>query len=153
MGNFIDTLNNFDANAFFKTISETFTVTLPNGVTNTFNEHLFKQNSTIRKGMSTAINGVISTGKTTFGTMSNTFISLMKDTQKFTNKFSGYLEREWNKNKWNILTMFIALNPVALLAFVVGAVSFILFVYYILLKMVFHPIFSRIIGKYIFKNY
>ena len=76
----------------------------------------------------------------------------VKEVQTFLqDKVVPFLEKTWDKNKWDIITMFIILNPLAFIGFVISFSIFLLTVYYVLLKKVFHPLFSMLIGKYIFK--
>jgi hypothetical protein len=153
MGNFIETLNNFNGLKFFSYIDEFFRKTMINKITSSFNEHLYKEGSTLRRSMKKTIDVVIKEGEKTFGDLAGQAEDyIMESARNFDKVLVPYLEKEWQRNKWTIIGIFIALNPIAAIAFVISATFTLIFIYYLLLKYLIHPLMSTIFHKYIFKT-
>lgn len=130
-----------------------FRDTMIKGITNQVNKLLLDKDAVIPKELFNLMDLLQKNVGYAWSKSSKEALETFKDVSNFLqNKVVPFLERTWETNKWDIITMFIVLNPIAFIGFVLSFASFLLTVYYILLKKVIHPLVSVMIGKYIFKN-
>lgn len=158
MGNITQTMSNgakvftntFGPGGAFDTL---FRDTMITGITNQVNKLLLDKDAVIPTQLFNLLDVLQTNVGTAWGTASREALEKLKDVNGFLQKkVVPFLEKTWEKNKWDIITLFIVLNPIAFIGFIVSFAFTLLIVYYILLKKVFHPLFSMLIGKYIFKN-
>lgn len=128
-----------------------FRDTMIKGITNQTNILLLSENAVIPTEIFSILDSLEeNVGKAWSKTITEALEEL-KDINGFLqNTVVPFLERTWETNKWSIIAMFILLNPIAFIGFILSFASFLFTSYYIILKTVIHPLFSTLIGNYIF---
>lgn len=129
-----------------------FRVKMVKGIENQINTLLLNDDATIPKEGMAFLNTVQTTIGQAWGTSIREVLKTAQDVQKVSKSVGAYLDKVWDKEKWNIIALFIILNPFAFISFAIPLISFTIMLYFFLMKRIFHPIITRFFRHIIFKT-
>ena len=139
----------FSSGGTFDTL---FRVKMVKGIENQINTLLLNDDATIPKEGMAFLNTVQTTLGSAWGTSIRGLLKTSQDAQKVAKSVGTYLDKVWDKEKWNIIALFIVLNPFAFITFVINLLWFSLMLYFFLMKRIFHPIVTRFFRHVVFKT-
>jgi hypothetical protein len=129
-----------------------FRVKMVKGIENQINSLLLNKDATIPKDVMLLLNTLQTGVGEAWGTSIKAVMKTAQDAQKVANSVGTYLDKVWDKEKWNIIALFIILNPFAFISFAIPLLSFTIMLYFFLMKRIFHPIVTRFFRHIIFKT-
>jgi hypothetical protein len=156
MGNTTQTMSS-GAKAFTDTFGPggTFDVlfrdTMIKGITNQANKLLISEDAVMPSALFSVLETIQKNVAYAWSKSLKEMIETFKDVNGFLqNTLIPFLERTWATNKWEIIGLFIILNPIAFISFAITLTSVLLRVYFLLVRLIIHPIVSMVFHKIFF---